>query len=90
MPEYTFDTILDALAAHRQRATYAAVAAAIGTIPRTLMAGRPRDRRHCWIVNRQTGEPTGYQPDQVDPELTSHTGVLTSREELLGWLRDVQ
>lgn len=90
MPDYTFDTILDTLASHRQRATYSAVAAVVNTTPRTLMQGRPRDPHHSWIVSKQTGQPTGYPGDQVAPELTERPEILTSRDELLTWLSQVQ
>lgn len=90
MPEYTFDTILDTLAAQRQRATYSAVAAVVNTTPRALMQGRPRDPHHSWIVSKQTGQPTGYPADQVAPDLTERPEVLASRDELLTWLSRVQ
>lgn len=86
MSEHTFDAIVDALAARRQRATYSAVAAVVGSAPRALMVGRPRDARHSWIVNKTTGQPTGYGPDQVDPELNLRPEVLKSPEALRTWL----
>ena len=90
MPEHTFDSILDTLAAQHQRATYSAVAAVVNTTPRTLMLGRPRDPHHSWIVSKQTGQPTGYPDDQVAAELTARPEILTSRDELLSWLSQVQ
>jgi hypothetical protein len=80
------DQILDALNARRQRATYGAVAAVIGAAPRTLMSGRDRDQRHSWVVSRKTGQPTGYEPEQVHTELESVPHVIDSRDELEQWL----
>lgn len=89
MSAYSFDSILDALATRRQRATYSAVAGVINTAPRALMVGRPRDARHSWIVSKQTGQPTGYPAGQVDPDLTVNPAVLTSADDLEHWLESV-
>lgn len=86
MANEKLDQILDALNAHRQRATYGAVAAVIGAAPRTLMSGRDRDQRHSWVVSRKTGQPTGYEPDQIHPELQLVPHVIEAREELDKWL----
>ena len=80
------DQILDALNAHRQRATYGAVAAVIGAAPRTLMSGRDRDQRHSWVVSRKTGQPTGYEGDQIHPELLAAPHIIDSRDALEQWL----
>lgn len=86
MSEHSLDSIVAALAAHRQRATYAAVAGVVNRPPRMLMAGRPRDAQHSWIVSKRTGRPTGYADDQVAPDLAEKPDVLKSREALLAWL----
>lgn len=86
MSEHSFDSILQALASQRQRATYTAVAAVVNTAPRALMVGRPRDAHHSWIVSKQTGKPTGYPADQIAPDLASNPDVLMTREDLLAWL----
>ena len=80
------DQILDALHDHHQRATYGAVAAVLGTAPRTLMKGRERDARHSWVVSRKTGEPTGYEPGQMHPEFVRSDRVIETRDELEKWL----
>ena len=80
------DQIIDALHRKHQRATYGAVAAVLGTSPRTLMSGRERDQRHSWVVSRKYGEPTGYEPEQLHPELKSSERVIESRDELEKWL----
>ncbi len=86
MPEVTMDQILDALDRCHQRATYGAVAALLGTSPRTLMQGRGRDQRHSWVVSRKNGEPTGYAPDQMHPDLRENPEILEGREALERWL----
>lgn len=82
----SFDQIVDLLDAHAQRATYGAVARVVGTSPRSLMGGRERGRRYSWIVNRSTGLPTGYQPDQIDPRLPESGPVIASDADLRTWL----
>ena len=86
MANETLDQILDALNAQRQRATYGAVAAVIGAAPRTLMSGRDRDQRHSWVVSRKTGQPSGYESDQLHPDLLAVAHVIESRDELQAWL----
>ena len=80
------DRIIDALDRHNQRATYGAVAAVVQSSPRTLMTGRERDQRHSWIVSRQTGQPTGYAPELLHPNLTQSERVIETRVELERWL----
>jgi len=53
------------------------------------MSGRERDQRHSWIVSRKTGEPTGYEPDQLHPELRANVHVIDARQELEEWLAGV-
>ena len=86
MPDNRLDQILDALHCKHQRATYGAVAAVLGNSPRTLMKGRERDQRHSWVVRRQSGQPTGYEPDQMHPDLTGSERIIESRDELERWL----
>jgi hypothetical protein len=86
MPNVTLDHVLDALDRAHQRATYGAVAALLGEAPRTLMKGRTRDPRHSWVVSSLSGEPTGYTPDLVHPQLREHEQILRTREELERWL----
>lgn len=86
MSELTMDQILDALDRGHQRATYGAVAAVLSRSPRVLMQGRERDQRHSWVVRRESGEPTGYEPPQIHPDLHERGDVLETREQLMGWL----
>ena len=86
MSDLTIDQILDALDRAHQRATYGAVAALLGTSPRTLMQGRGRDPRHSWVVSRRSGEPTGYSADQMHPDLRTNPEIFESKEDLARWL----
>lgn len=88
MNDERMDQIIDALDSARQRATYGAVAAVVGSAPRTLMKGRDRDHRHSWVVSRQTGLPTGYDDDLLHPDLLRNDHVLETREALEKWLAE--
>ena len=59
----SLEEIVDLLDRHGRRATYGAVAAVLGHSPRSLLRGRERGRRFSWIVNRETGMPTGYSEE---------------------------
>jgi len=82
----TLDEIVDQLDHHGQRATYGAVARLLGHSPRSLLKGRERDRRFSWIVNRETGLPTGYREDQIDPRVRGSGTVIADFSELERWL----
>jgi hypothetical protein len=81
------DEILKALNLRQQRATYGAVAALVDRPPAFLMGGRPRDPYHSWIVNQETGLPTGYEPAEMHPALRSSAEVLRTSQQLEDWLR---
>lgn len=82
----SIDSIIDQLDRFRQRATYGAVAAVLNRAPRNLMSGRARSQRESWIVSRNDGMPTGYQPEQLHPDIKSRQQILKSAEELATWL----
>ena len=82
----SIDSIVEQLDRFRQRATYGAVAGVLKLSPRNLMSGRSRNQRDSWIVSRNDGMPTGYEPDQVHPEIKSREQVLSSAEDLATWL----
>ena len=86
----TLDEIVDQLDHRGQRATYGAVARLLGHSPRSLLKGRERERRFSWIVNRETGLPTGYNEDQIDPRLPDSGPVIGDFAELQRWLGAVQ
>jgi hypothetical protein len=83
---HSLDDILDALDRHRQRATYGAVAKLVDRPPFFLMAGRPRDFRHAWVVNAATGVPTNYGPDDMPADLRRRREILSSSRALEEWL----
>lgn len=85
---HSIDSIVDQLDRFRQRATYGAVAAVLSRSPRNLMSGRSRSQRDSWIVSNKDGLPTGYEPDQVHPEIKSREQVLRSADELESWLEN--
>lgn len=82
----SLEDIVDLLDRHGQRATYGAVAAVLGQSPRSLLRGRERGRQFSWIVNRESGMPTGYKEDQIDPRLRESGPVLETDAELREWL----
>ena len=84
----TLDSIIEQLDSYHQRATYGAVAALVNSSPRSLMSGRERDPRSSWIVSRQTGQPTGYSPEQTHEALGERDAVLSTPESLRRWLED--
>jgi hypothetical protein len=86
MLSLSLDQIVDLLDQHGQRATYGAVATLVGHSPRSLLKGRDRGRRYSWIVNRETGLPTGYLDDQIDPRLRESGPVIDTDGELRQWL----
>ncbi len=83
---YAIDSIIDHLDRFHQRATYGAVAALLNRSPRNLMGNRSRGPRDSWIVGHSAGMPSGYEPDQLHPELKSRARVISTREELESWL----
>ena len=82
----SIDAITEQLDRFRQRATYGAVAAVLNRSPRNLMSGRTRTQRDSWIVSNKDGKPTGYEPDQVHPEITCREQILRSAKDLATWL----
>jgi hypothetical protein len=38
----------------------------------------------------RNGQPTGYSPEQVHPDLCAHADVLNTKEELSRWLESSQ
>jgi hypothetical protein len=90
MTDEKLDEIVGLLNRHRQRATYGAAAAIVDRPPAFLMGGRPRDHRHSWIVNQETGLPTGYSEADMHPELCSNPNVIKASFQLENWLREVR
>ncbi len=86
--DLSLDRFVDFLARNKIRATYGAVAAAIGVPQQSLgeLLGA-KTRRASWVVNAQSGEPTGYLPDQKDPDLKTTEEIITTGNELLFRMR---
>jgi hypothetical protein len=82
----TLDSIVDLLNQYHQRASYGAVAAVLSRVPRSLLQGRKKDRRHSWVVNQETGMPTGYHTVQMHPALEERANVLDTEASLRKWL----
>lgn len=85
---WTLDAILDLLSQYHQRATYGAVGHVVGVPAAFVMRGCPRDPRHSWIVNQETGAPTGYIPAECDPNLYARDSILTTEAALRAWLNN--
>lgn len=90
MQPLSLDEIVDLLDQRGQRATYGAVARLVGHSPRSLLKGRDRARRYSWIVNRESGLPTGYTDDQIDPRLRDSGPVISDDAELRRWLEGLE
>jgi hypothetical protein len=88
MSDQKLDEILNALNRGKRRATYGAVGALVDRPATFLMGGRPRDQWHSWVVNKETGLPTGYEGDEMHPDLLATPSVLMTSLELEGWLQE--
>lgn len=83
------EKILDCLNATRCRATYKAVGDVIGVYHRNVrLELRNRCPRNCWIVNKNTGQPSGYTSGQMDPRFDRHSRLLTTDRELRQFVDD--
>ena len=82
------DSIVSCLAQHRQRATYGAVAAALGTSTTgiSVMRGRPQNYLNSWVVSQKRHKPTNYSATQIDPDLEHVPFVISDVETLRRWL----
>ena len=82
-PFVTLHLILDCLNYERIRCTYGAVAALIGGTARGVgQRLDAKDPRNSWIVNKATGEPTGYLDSQKHPDLHRTAHIITTEAEL--------
>ena len=85
----TVDQILDCLNREQVRATYGAVGEVLGR-PAQSVGGAlwSRTKRASWVVNAQTGEPTGYSVDEKHPELHRAEQIIRTGEQLSQLLRE--
>ena len=82
----TLESILDRLQRKNIRATYGAVAGVLGGSAQGVMTGRAVSQRNSWIVNAETGLPTGYQQGQMHPNLRRLPIVLKTGPKLQQFL----
>lgn len=81
--EVVLNKIVQVLNKYKIRATYSAVAHAIGCT--SLAVGvqlGERDPSKSWIVDSRTGLPTGYSPSQCHPELRSKITIIRTGDKL--------
>jgi hypothetical protein len=66
------------------RATYGAVGEALN-VPERAVASMLGPRRHeaSWIVSAETGEPTGYEAQEMHPAFHEKAEIITTGLELL-------
>jgi hypothetical protein len=82
------DNIIARLQHHDQRATYGAVAGVLQPPRNPQFFMQPRERNHfnSWVVNQETGQPTGYTPAQEHPNLYNNN-VIVDAGALQIWLQ---
>ncbi len=83
------DNIVERLERHEQATTYGAVGGVVGVHHKVVMAGRPRNHRNSWVVNKKTRVPTNYEPNDIHPaqaKSIEQKGVIETPEELDDWL----
>lgn len=86
--EVVLINIIEVLNKYKIRATYSAVAQAIGCASRAVGAQLgEREPSKSWIVGSRTGLPIGYSPSQCHPELRSKMTIIRSGDKLKELLR---
>ena len=83
------EEILTYLNAVRVRCAYKAVGEAIRISPQSV--GRylgTRRKKASWVVNAETGEPTGYTAAEKHPQLKENKHIIRSGAELLKCIRE--
>lgn len=86
------EIILTFLSRERVRATYGAVGEAIGGVPGRAVGSMLGDRRPeaSWVVNSETGLPTGYERGERAPDLTDNPTIIRTGLRLLGRMVGLQ
>lgn len=86
--EVVLINIIEVLNKYKIRATYSAVAHAIGctSLAVGVRLGKCEPSK-SWIVDSRTGLPTGYSPSQCHPELHSKMMVIRTGDKLKEFLR---
>jgi hypothetical protein len=85
--EIDLEAVVDRLNRHGQRATYSAVGSVAGLPARSVMHGRPMDRRNSWVVAKVNGLPSGYTHSDMDSRLPASPAPIADGEELRRWLK---
>ncbi len=82
-------TVLRFLGETRTRATYGAVGDVIGCVAKGVGAKLGERRPEAsWVVNTETGLPTGYKPEEMHPALREREEIVDDGEELGRRLRE--
>ena len=77
----TLDAVLACLNALPARTTYSAVAELLGVNPQAVLHRLgPCRPEASWVVNAESGLPTGYQVRQLDPRLPGSPIIRTADE----------
>ncbi len=80
--------ILIQLQSAKQRCTYGALADLVGTSPRDVSVFlAPKRPEASWVVNKKTGQPTGYEAYQIHPELETNPEILATSADLERFLQ---
>lgn len=78
----TLNAVLDRLNDRPARATYRAVGDLLGIHPQAVLHQLgPCRPEASWIVNAESGFPTGYRVDQLDPRLPGSL-IIRSADQL--------
>jgi hypothetical protein len=74
--------VLDFLNRNKLRASYRDVAGVLGLTTGSLFEMLETQRPDaCWVVNEETGKPSGYTEAESDPELRSHD-IISDEDDL--------
>jgi hypothetical protein len=77
------EAIIRFLNDNKIRATYGAVAEVLGVVPRSMGARLgPHHQAASWIVNADTGLPSGYSSEHIHPDLTLTSPLIRKGTEL--------
>jgi hypothetical protein len=86
--EITLKQILNYLNDERIRATYGAVANVLGIVPQSVgQRLGDKTKRTSWVVNLESGLPSGYEHDQIDESLEANPTVVRDGRELATRIR---
>jgi len=88
MTKIELNNVVDFLYATQTKATYGAVADAVGGIAQGVGAKLgEKTPRNSWVVNSQTEMPTDYPEELVDPPVHAINRIVRSGHELIEAMR---